>query len=44
MSDVGWSNQIHSVYGTDPTMSGVTSGGVVGAVGGQGRPGVGTTH
>ena len=43
MSDVGWSNQIHSFYGTDPTMSGVTSGGVVGGVG-SGQSGMGTTH
>jgi len=44
MSDVGWSNQIHSFYGTDPTMSGVTSGGMVGGVGSQGQSGMGTAH
>jgi hypothetical protein len=34
MSDVTWSNQIHSFYGTDPTMgSGVISSGVTGAAG-----------
>lgn len=26
MTDVGWSNQIHSFYGTDPTMSGTPMG------------------
>jgi hypothetical protein len=30
MSDVGWSNQIHSFYGTDPTMSGGMMGGASG--------------
>ncbi len=44
MSDVGWSNQIHSFYGTDPTMSGVASGGMVGGVGSQGQSGMGTAH
>src|SRR6476469_809362 len=41
MSDVGCSNQIHSFYGTDPTMSGgvVSSGMVGGAAGSSGtRP------
>lgn len=44
MSDVGWSNQIHSFYGTDPTMRGVTLGGMVGGVGSQGQSGMGTAH
>ncbi len=44
MSDMGWSNQIHSFYGTDASMSGVTSGGMVGGVGGQGQSGMGTAH
>jgi hypothetical protein len=39
MSDVGWSNQIHSFYGTDPTMSsGVVSSGMVGGAGTTSRP------
>ena len=39
MSDVGWSNQIHSFYGTDPTMSsGVVSSGMVGGAGTTTRP------
>ncbi len=43
MSDVGWSNQIHSFYGTDPTMG--SGAGVVGSgrVGGT-SSGMGTTH
>jgi len=44
MSDVGWSNQIHSFYGTDPT--GVGSGGVAasGRMGGAGSTDTGLTH
>ena len=39
MSDVSWSNQIHSFYGTDPTMSsGVVSSGMVGGAGTTTRP------
>ena len=39
MSDVSWSNQIHSFYGTDPTMSsGVVSSGMVGGAGTTSRP------
>lgn len=26
MSDVSWSNEVHSFYGTDPTMSGIVGG------------------
>lgn len=45
MSDVGWSNQIHSFYGTDPTMgsSGVASSGTIGGASGTGS-GMGTAH
>ena len=46
MSDVGWSNQIHTFYGTDPTMgssSGVASSGMIGGVTGTGS-GMGTAH
>jgi len=43
MSDVSWSNQIHSFYGTDPNLSGSTSipGGMVG---GAGRGSSGTAY
>ena len=45
MSDVGWSNQIHSFYGTDSTSSGVTAGGMVGGIGGSsGQSGMGSAH
>ncbi|MEO7497468.1 MAG: PRC-barrel domain-containing protein [Massilia sp.] len=39
MSDVGWANQIHTFYGTDPNSSGMMGGGVPmgGMVGGAGR-------
>lgn len=42
MSDVGWSNQIHSFYGTDPTIgsSGVAASGRMGTSG----TGMGSTH
>ena len=45
MSDVGWSNQIHSFYGTDPTMgsSGVASSGMIGGASSTGS-GMGTAH
>ena len=35
MSDIGWSNQVHSFYGTDPNAygSGTATGGVVGGAG-----------
>lgn len=46
MSDLGWANQIHSFYGTDPSLagSGVAAGGMVGgASGGAGAgPGMGS--
>ena len=50
MSDVGWANQIHSFYGTDPSMhgsGGVAASGMVGGLGSSGSPGSGmgsTTH
>ena len=49
MSDVGWANQIHSFYGTDPSAhggSGVTASCMVGGVGGGGSTGsgMGSTH
>ncbi len=46
MSDVGWSNQIHSFYGTDPSISGnagVAAGGMMGGTTGTG-PGIGARH
>ena len=46
MTDVGWSNQIHSFYGTDPTMSGntgVAAGGMIGGASGA-SSGMGTAH
>ncbi|PWF42904.1 PRC-barrel domain-containing protein [Massilia glaciei] len=36
MSDIGWSNQIHQFYGTDPTMSGTHMGGRAGMGAGAG--------
>ncbi|MES3024671.1 MAG: PRC-barrel domain-containing protein [Pseudomonadota bacterium] len=39
MSDVGWSNQIHQFYGTDPTMSGTPMGMHSGAGTGAGAGG-----
>ena len=45
MSDVGWSNQIHSFYGTDATSSGAASAGMVGGIGGSsGQSGMGSAH
>jgi len=49
MSDAGWANQIHSFYGTDPSVSGgsgVTASGMVGGLGSSGTPGsgMGPTH
>ena len=45
MSDVSWSNQIHSFYGTDATSSGVPAGGMVGGIGGSsGQSGMGSAH
>ena len=45
MSDVGWSNQIHSFYGTDATSSGVAAAGMVGGIGGSsGQSGMGSAH
>ncbi len=42
MSDVGWSNQIHSFYGTDPTMG--SSAGMMGSGRSGTSSGMGTTH
>ena len=42
MSDVGWSNQIHAFYGTDPTMG--SSAGVVGSGRGATSTGMGPAH
>ncbi len=42
MSDVTWSNQIHTFYGTDPTMS--SGAGVVGSGRGATGTGAGPTH
>jgi sporulation protein YlmC with PRC-barrel domain len=40
MSDVSWSNEVHSFYGTDPTMSGIS-----GAAGtSRTQPGMGSAH
>jgi sporulation protein YlmC with PRC-barrel domain len=46
MSDVGWSNQIHSFYGTDPSISGnagVAAGGMIGGASGT-SSGMGAAH
>jgi sporulation protein YlmC with PRC-barrel domain len=40
MSDVSWSNEIHSFYGTDPTMSGMSGA----ATGSTMQPGMGSRH
>ena len=39
MSDVGWANQIHSFYGTDPSLSGGGGNAASGMVGGLGISG-----
>ena len=42
MSDIGWSNQIHAFYGTDPAMG--SGAGVVNSGRIAGSSGMGTTH
>jgi sporulation protein YlmC with PRC-barrel domain len=41
MSDVGWANQIHAFYGTDPNVGGIGSGWHPGMTSGAGTSGTG---